>query len=128
MEELEHYAEAFHHQPGRCFRFVAGNDPRRQGQQLPRLAGRGQAEPQQSEAQGDHVKDVPTGKWMRAGGGHQPASGLTCPGGGAGQRQPQSRRGPSGAFCSQASMAYDGPCCDLPSGANSSVLSVGRAR
>jgi hypothetical protein len=38
MEELEHHAEAFTVQRGRCFRFVAGDDPRRQGQPAPCLA------------------------------------------------------------------------------------------
>jgi hypothetical protein len=33
--ELAHYAEAFIVSWGRCFRFVAGDDPRRQGQPAP---------------------------------------------------------------------------------------------
>jgi hypothetical protein len=35
--ELAHYAEAFTTQRGRCWRFVAGDDPRRQGQPSPCL-------------------------------------------------------------------------------------------
>jgi hypothetical protein len=35
---LPHYAEAFTTSRGRCFRFIAGDDPRRQGQPSPCLA------------------------------------------------------------------------------------------
>jgi hypothetical protein len=36
--DLPHYAEAFTTQRDRCFRFVAGEDSRRQGQPTPCLA------------------------------------------------------------------------------------------
>jgi hypothetical protein len=69
-----------------------------------------------------------TGKWTRAGGGYRPASGLTCPGRGEGQRQPRSGRGPGGLGAPGAPWRGTTCRCDLPSGRTAARSALRRAR